>query len=190
MAHRQHGLLRALFGGGIQDRIEQRQQRDFAFERVALGAEIARLENLFENFSANEQSRMRARDRASADSDSMRCWIHRRRARIGDMHELGANRAAIDLARGVRFRAGDVEFGQGDRLQIAQRIEIRLKVSPAAEGVPDALLGFGGRCGFDDCLLPAHKCPRTGKSIIARLGAEDNGALAEITDVDEPCGHF
>ncbi len=54
MAHGQHGSLRALFGGCIQDRIEQGQQRDFPFERVTLGAEIARLENLFEDFSTSE----------------------------------------------------------------------------------------------------------------------------------------
>ena len=65
-------------------------------------------------------------------------------------------------------------------MQIAERVEIRLKIAPAAERVPDSRLGFGWRRRFDDCLLPTHKCPRIGKSIIARLGAEDNGTLAEI----------
>ena len=54
MAHRQDGLLRVVLGRGIEDRIEQRQKRDFAFERIALGAEIARLKNLLENFRADE----------------------------------------------------------------------------------------------------------------------------------------
>ena len=62
---------------------------------------------------------------------------------IGDVHELDADCAAIDFARRVGVGARDGELGKLDRLQIAQRIEIRLKVAPAAEGVPDSRLGFG-----------------------------------------------
>ena len=43
VAHRDHGIDRARFARGIQNRIEQRNQRGHAFERKALGAQIARL---------------------------------------------------------------------------------------------------------------------------------------------------
>src|SRR5690242_14504780 len=72
------------------------------------------------------------------------------------MHELSANRAAINSAGGLGFGTGYVQFGHGDGSEIAQGIEIRLKVSPAAEGVPNTLLLVRRYCRFRDSLFPSH----------------------------------
>ena len=57
MAHGDHRLLGAVLGSGVQDCVEQRDQRRFAFEREALGAEIARLDHLLEEIGADQQAR-------------------------------------------------------------------------------------------------------------------------------------
>ena len=54
MAHRYHGFFGALFRRGVQNRIEQRQQRRFALERIALRAQITRLQYLLENLRPNQ----------------------------------------------------------------------------------------------------------------------------------------
>jgi hypothetical protein len=65
---------------------------------------------------------------------------------IGNVHELRTNRAAINAARRFGVRARNVEFGHSDRFEIAQRIEVRLQVSPAPKRLPSlALCLFGGR---------------------------------------------
>ena len=58
------------------------------------------------------------------------------------MHELNADAAAVDAARSVSHIAGDVQLGMGQRSEVAQRIEICLKVAPAPERVQNALLFF------------------------------------------------
>ena len=46
MTHGHDGFQRAVFAGSIENGIEQGNQRGDAFERKALGAEIARLQDL------------------------------------------------------------------------------------------------------------------------------------------------
>ena len=47
MAHGDHGIDGAGFAGGVEDGIEQRNQRGDTFERETFGAQIACLQNLF-----------------------------------------------------------------------------------------------------------------------------------------------
>ncbi len=54
MAHGEHGLLGAVLGGGVQNFVEQRDQRGVAFERITLGADVARVNRLLEDVGADE----------------------------------------------------------------------------------------------------------------------------------------
>src|SRR5260370_709287 len=54
VAHGHDRGFRSVLAGFVENRIEQRNQRGNAFEREALGAKIARLQNLFEKIGANQ----------------------------------------------------------------------------------------------------------------------------------------
>ncbi len=54
MAHRQHRLLRAIVGRGVQDFVQQRNQRGVAFQRIALGSDVAGVDGLLEDVGANQ----------------------------------------------------------------------------------------------------------------------------------------
>ena len=56
------------------------------------------------------------------------------------MHELHADAAGINLPRGVGSTATDVKLGVRKGLEVPQRVEVCLKVSPAAERIDHALL--------------------------------------------------
>ena len=51
------------------------------------------------------------------------------------MHELDADGAGIDAARGLGFVAGHIQLRMRQRLEVVERIEIGLKISPAAERI-------------------------------------------------------
>jgi hypothetical protein len=60
--------------------------------------------------------------------------------RVGNVHELGANRAAVASARLVSEVSLDIEFRNWLWLEIlAQWIELGLKIAPAPEGFEDTL---------------------------------------------------
>ncbi len=54
MAHRQHRLLRALSGGGIENLVQQRDQRSIPFQRIALGSDVAGVDGLLENVGTHQ----------------------------------------------------------------------------------------------------------------------------------------
>ncbi len=54
VAHGHDGFDRAVLARGVQDGIEERNQRGDAFQGESLGAEVARLQNLFEKIGANQ----------------------------------------------------------------------------------------------------------------------------------------
>ena len=56
------------------------------------------------------------------------------------MHELHADAAAVNAARGIGYLAGYVQLRMAERGKVPQRIEIGLKIAPAAERVHNALL--------------------------------------------------
>src|SRR5579872_3443845 len=54
MAHGDDAATDAPLGACVENFVEERNQRRVALERIAFGAEIARLQNLLKNFGANE----------------------------------------------------------------------------------------------------------------------------------------
>ena len=80
VAHREHHLLGAVLGGALEHLVEQGMQRLDALEREALGAEVARLEELLEGLGAGEQVEDALAVEARAPSASMRSSIQRRRS--------------------------------------------------------------------------------------------------------------
>ncbi len=59
--------------------------------------------------------------------------------RLHQMHEVGADGAAVDLARFGGDRAADLQVGIFQRLEDAEWIEIGFEISPAAKCVENAL---------------------------------------------------
>ena len=158
MAHRQHRFFRALIGRRAQDRIQERNQRAFAFQRIPLRAQVARLQNLLEDIRANQQienSRpvrlRRIRFHALLDPCAFLA--------VRNVHEFHADAAAVNAPCGVRLGSVAVQLRHRRRFQITQRIDAGLQVSPAAKRFPDAVLQRSGRCGFRDCLFPTHTLP-------------------------------
>ena len=81
MAHRQHRLLGSLLGSGIENLVEQRDQRGVAFQRVALGSDVARMDGLSRRRRRAPADRAHARGRpARASCASIFSWIHWRRS--------------------------------------------------------------------------------------------------------------
>ena len=145
MAHGHHGFERAVFAGGVQDGIEQRNQRGDAFERKTLGAQVARLQNLFEEVGANQALEDfflvdfgRGGFETLGDPAAA--------LRLRQVHEIGADSAAIDAARFVGGFAGEpIEVGGLQRFEQAERIERRFQIAPAAEGVENTFALFVAR---------------------------------------------
>ena len=70
---------------GVQNLVQQRNQRGIAFQRVTLGADVAGVDRLLEYIGANQLiQNAPAIDRLRAASASMRSWIHCRLLRIGE----------------------------------------------------------------------------------------------------------
>ena len=114
MTHGEHGLLRTTFGGGIQNLIQQRNQRGVAFQRVTLGADVARMNGLLENIGAHQlveypiavDSIILLRLHALFDPAAL--------FGIRNMHEFDADRAAVNAARLVGDIAVDVQLGMSE----------------------------------------------------------------------------
>ena len=83
MAHRQHGLLGAMPRRGVENLVQQRNQRRVAFQRIALGADVAGMDGLLEDVGADQLvQNPRAIDRLLL-LRSIRSWIHWRRSGSG-----------------------------------------------------------------------------------------------------------
>ena len=54
MAHREYGLLSAIFRCRIQNFVQQWDQRRVAFQRIALGTDIARVDGLLEDIGPHQ----------------------------------------------------------------------------------------------------------------------------------------
>src|SRR6266436_5509419 len=159
VAHGHDGFEGAVFPDGVENGVEQGNERGHTFERKTLCAQIARLQNLLEKIGADQALEnfllidlgLRSFDALSDPAAPLR---------LRQMHELSADRAAINAAR---FLASVT----GQSLQIRLRgwpektegIELGFVVAPAAKRVEDALAfvktsrfssrGFFARfCGF------------------------------------------
>ncbi len=155
VAHREDGTPNAVVGGGGEELVEERDEDGEPFQREALGAEVALLDDLLEEVGADEIGEdallvdeavgggLIGRDvffEALLDPGAA---LWRR-----DVHELGANGAAVVAASFLG--GGAIGSGRGKgfgREVLAERVEGRLQVAPAAEDVEDGFAGGGGLGG-------------------------------------------
>ena len=98
VAHGHDGRLRAVFGGSVQNRGKQGNQRRDAFQRKSLRAEIARLQDLLEEVRANQALEnfvlVDFFGRGFEALNNPAAPI-----RLRQMHEVRAHGAAVDAAR-------------------------------------------------------------------------------------------
>ncbi len=153
VAHGEDGARDAVLGSGGEELVEERDENGEAFEREALGAEVALLDDLLEEVGADEvgeDARLLEEavggGRVTGDISLEAFLDPSALFRRGDVHELGADGAAVVAARllgggAVRSRRGK-GFG---REVLAERVERGLQVAPAAEDVED---GFAGGVGL------------------------------------------
>lgn len=136
MGHRDDGPGDPGCGAGAEDLIEERDEDGEAFEREALGAEVALLDDLLEEVGTDELG-----------EDMLLIGLGRGLLKlllqplallgVGDVHELGGKGAAVVAAGfggGVALGNGDDGKGFGRKI-LAKGIEGRLQVSPAAKDV-------------------------------------------------------
>ena len=142
MAHPEDCCIDAERRAGREHLIEKRDEDGEAFEREALGAEVAGLNDLLEDVGADEVGK----DVRLAGSG--RRLLHLRLqplalCGVDDMHELDADAAAVDgagLGRELAFGRGRGEWL--GRQVLAERVERSLQVAPAAEDVEDGIAQF------------------------------------------------
>src|SRR5258708_26884738 len=161
VAHGHDRGFRSVLAGGVKDRVQKRNQCGDAFERETLSPKIARLQNLFEKIGANQ----------TLEDFVLIDWAWRSFEPLSDpaaafrlrqMHEIGANRAAVDAAGFFSSLSGQrIQVGLLQRLKQAEGIEGRLQVAPAAESAenPPALFltgGFRGDCPRE-CSCPLSR---------------------------------
>ena len=147
VAHRDHHLLGLVRGGALEHLVEAGEQRLHPLDREALGAEVAGLDELLEGLGAGEQ----VEDAPLVEA--RRLGLHALldpapALRIGDVHELDADGAAV-VAAGVvggrRVRA--LEAGLGLGLDAVHGIEVRQQIAQPAVGVQGLLVQRGGALG-------------------------------------------
>src|SRR5712692_2901917 len=142
MTHGHDGFRGAVLADGVENGVEQRDQRGDAFEREALGAEIAGLQDLLEEVGANEALEnfllvdfgLRTFD--ALDDPAAAVWL-------GKVHEFRADGAAVDAAGFLGGFTGEVcKVRLLERAEEAEGVEMGFEVAAAAEGVEDALAVF------------------------------------------------
>src|SRR6516225_5864833 len=81
--------------------------------------------------------------------------------RVGDVHELNTDAAAVDATASVGYITVEIQFRMGNGCEMSQRIEFGLQVTPASERVhgPFQFLAvnihqYGGQ-GWQTPRLPA-----------------------------------
>ncbi len=158
MAHGQDHLLGARSCAGFHNLIQQRNQGGKAFERIALCADKTSLQSLLEEFGANQSF-----EDVLGSENALAAWFCAGRIfeaigdpcgalRVRDMHEFGADCAAIDGSglEGPRRGGVEFEFSRRGGREKSERIEPRSQVAPAAKLIEDAVSLFwagGGNAG-------------------------------------------
>src|SRR5260370_5085373 len=146
VTHGHDGFERAVLPRGVQDGIEQRNQRSHAFQGEPLGAEIARLKYLFEKVSANQTLEdLVLIDLAGRRFESLRDPSPPLRFRY--VHEIGADRTTVNAAGFLSGFAGQsFQVWLLLRLKQANGIESRFPVSPKSERNANARALFHTTC--------------------------------------------
>ena len=156
MAHRHNAIDGPEIPGGVQNRIEQRNQRSDAFERKSLRAQIARLQNLLEKVRAHQAlENFLLIDLQLGPLDALRNPSPPLRLR--QVHEFHADVAAVDAARFFSRLASQFQIGKLLRLENTKRIQRGFVIAPATKRVKYALAllvvrsrflrPFDGLCG-------------------------------------------
>jgi hypothetical protein len=140
MAHRHHSLFGSVSRSGVENLIQQRNQCGIAFERIAFGADVARVDGLLENIGPHQS----IKDSRAIDG-LLLCRLHvlldpLPALGIGNVHEFHADAAAVSAPRLVGNVAGNLQVRMRLRGEMSQRIEVGLKITPAAERVQNAFL--------------------------------------------------
>ena len=137
---------------GVENFVDQRDQRGYAFEREALAAEIPLLHDLLENVGADEQIED-ARLVFFCNLEIRRLHLLVNPAapfgRV-DVIDLDPDGAGIDSAGFAGVLAFRFQFGRVAGMEKAERVEIALEVSPLAVDVKNALALGIGAVGFSD----------------------------------------
>ena len=139
-------------GGGVENFVDERDQRGDTFEREALAAEIALLHDLLEDVGADEQFE----DALLVSFCNLECvgfhlLVDPAAAFRGvDVVNLDADSAGIDGAGFAGVFAFVLEFGRFAGTEEAEGVEVALEVSPLAVGGEDTFAFGIGAVGFCD----------------------------------------
>jgi len=144
MAHGEDSAGYAVVGRAGEERVEERDEDGQTLEREALGAEIALLNDLLEDVAADEAGEdARVVDGLAVSFEALLnpgALFGR-----GNVHELGADRAAV-IAAGF-FGVCAVGGRRGKwlgREELAEGVERSLQIAPAAEDIECGFAGVGG----------------------------------------------
>src|SRR5229473_126061 len=147
MAHSHDGFDRAVLAHRIQDGVEKRDECGDAFERITLGAKVADLENLFEEVRADKTfENFPLVDFELWTFDTLRNPLTPFGLR--QVHEFGADGAAIDAAGFVGGFASESKLRMFQRTEKTEGIECGFVITPAAKGVENSLPIVVNDCGF------------------------------------------
>src|ERR1700731_2442062 len=142
VTHGHNGFDRAGLAGGVQEGIEQRNQRGDAFQRKTLGAKVASLQNLFEKVDANKT----LEDFVPIDFADRRLEALRDPAPpfwLRQVHEIGTDRTTVNAAAFLgRFARPTIPVRLFQRFEKAQGIEGGFQIAPAAESIENSLALF------------------------------------------------
>ena len=116
VAHGEHRLLGAVRGGGVEHLGEERDEGGHAFEREALGADVARVERRSKSSARSSCSSMRRASTGGA-GDLHALGDPGAPLRVGDVHELDGDRAAVErrAARGLVAAQRELRVRRGLR---------------------------------------------------------------------------
>ena len=144
VAHADERLLEPVGGRRLEHLVEERDEARDALEREPLRAGVAAVQDLFEQVGADQA--LEHGRRVDGRNRPLHALLHPAPARrVGDVHELDADRAAVPPARaGRRLSLGrELRVRPGQRE--SERIEGRLEVAPSPERVNHRVLGRVGR---------------------------------------------
>ena len=138
MTHAHNEIDGATLRGSIEDVVNQGKQCGSAFKREAFRAEVALLQDLLEDVGTDEQ----VENALLVDGAGFAFHAFLDPAAavgVGNVHELDADRAAIDIARFAGEFAVDLEVRLRLRTEQAKGVEVRLEVSPVPVKVENPL---------------------------------------------------
>src|SRR6266852_1968863 len=148
MAHGNDGFRSAVLPERVQDGVKKGDDCGDTLQRKTLRAEVARLENLFEQVGANQAFE-------NFSLVDLQLWsfdaLGNPLAPLGlrQVHELRANSAAVDAAGFVGGLSGESrELGALERFEEVEWVERRLVIAPAAKGVENSLALLANDSGF------------------------------------------